>query len=690
MKKIIILLILLLLPITINAEQIKTDTVLIGTSIGKETNDTALSNITFYQNELGEFGITGTIKNKIPLKTNYELVVNYYDLYNNKVFSQELEEVIKPNKSKEIITKTNINENPVLYSISKYSIEVVTTSKELDKQSYTISNYDINIEVKEDNTYKVTENITVDYKKDNKPFIRTIPINLKEDLYKKTSIRNLKIDSEYSFRKTKDNYIIEIDGTATKDSKKEYQITYEYNYGKDSNDEYDILYYILNGITNDTVVTNLTFNIEIPKEIDKDNVEIAIINKDVETKNSIVYTVDKNIISGKYLETLYPEESMIIQVQLPNNYFEKAKEEHSLSIFIMIIVPMISAMIAFSMWYAFGKDNKYTKKKITTVPDRLNSMEIGYLYKGRTSNLDLATIILDFANRGYIKIEEDESDFSLIKSFELHKLKEYKGKNNKERLIFENLFKNRDVVTPEDIDQNFYNAVMNVTEDLNDIENQGRIFENTNNQTFITVLLTIISLFTIMFIPSIEYGSIDDTVISIFMISLYILIYAAVYSLAREKIFRILIVIIIAVHTISYIATIPLAYALVNDIGYLLAFIFGLLCLILLIMFIKIMPKRTIYGNKMLGRIMGFKNYLENITKDEIKTKLKDNPNFFYDMLPYTIVLGISNVWIKKFENIKMSKPEWTSVKPFHFSSFCAFITHGINTLERNIRNYYR
>ena len=87
---------------------------------------------------------------------------------------------------------------------------------------------------------------------------------------------------------------------------------------------------------------------------------------------------------------------------------------------------------------------------------------------------------------------------------------------------------------------------------------------------------------------------------------------------------------------------------------------------------------------------MGFKNYLENITKDEIKAKLKDNPNFFYDMLPYTIVLGISNVWIKKFENIKMTKPEWTSVKPFHFSSFCTFITHGINTLERNIRNYYR
>lgn len=689
-KYLIILLILLILPITINAEEITTNPVLIGTTIGKETNDTELSNIAFYQNELGDFGVTGEIANKVPLKANYEIIVKYYDLYGNKVFSQELEASVKANSKKEITTKTNINENPIIYSISKYSIEVVSTFEELNKINYVISNYDINIKVKDNNTYEVIENITVNYKKDNKPFVRTIPINLKEDLYKNISISNLKIDSEYSFRKTKENYIIEIDELTTANSEKKYQISYEYNYGKDSTDEYDILYYILNGITNDTVITNLTFKIEMPEEVNKDIVEIAIINEAVQTQNNIIFEVEKNIITGKYVKSLYPEESMVIQMKLPDKYFANAKEEHSLSIFIMVIIPLISVMIAFAMWYAFGKDSKYTKKRITTVPDKLNSMEIGYLYKGRTCHLDLAAMILDFANRGYLKIEEDESDFSLIKSFELHKLKEFRGKNNKERLIFENLFKNKEVVTPEDIDQNFYNAVINVTEDLNDTENKGRIFEDTNNQTFITMLLTIVSLFAIMFIPSIEYGSIDDTVISIFMISLYILIYAAVYSLAREKIFRVLIVIIILVHSISYIATIPLAYALINDIGYLLAFIFGILCTILLIMFIKIMPKRTLYGNKMLGRILGFKNYLETITKDEIKAKLKDNPNFFYDMLPYTMVLGISNQWIKKFENIKMNKPEWTSVKPFHFSAFCTFITHGINTLERKIRNYYR
>ena len=39
LKYIIILLILLILPITINAEEITTNSVLIGTTIGKETKD---------------------------------------------------------------------------------------------------------------------------------------------------------------------------------------------------------------------------------------------------------------------------------------------------------------------------------------------------------------------------------------------------------------------------------------------------------------------------------------------------------------------------------------------------------------------------------------------------------------------------------------------------------------------------
>ena len=144
---------------------------------------------------------------------------------------------------------------------------------------------------------------------------------------------------------------------------------------------------------------------------------------------------------------------------------------------------------------------------------------------------------------------------------------------------------------------------------------------------------------------------------------------------------------IIIGYLLSYILTIPLSYALVNDIRYLFAFLFGFLCIILLIIFIRLMPKRTAYGNKMLGRINGFKLYLETITPEEITKKMKDNPNFYYDMLPYAYVLGISKGWIKKFEKIDVKKPKWSSIKPFHFSSFNTFISHSLDSIEELIKN---
>ena len=683
-------LVFLLLPIIVNAESITTGIIPATTSLGKTTEKVDLDDFIINKNLNGEFGINGKIINKIPLKTKYILKIKYYDINNNLIYTETKTEEIKPNETQEIKTSNNITaigEGADINLISKYSLDITYKYEELDEQYYSINDYNIDIQVTNENVYKVIETITVDYKRNNKPFIKKIPINIKEDKYKKISITNLKIDSNYSYRKDKENYIIEIDGLSKKNEQKTYKITYEYKYGKDTNREYDELYYILNGVSDNTVISNLTFKIEMPYEFDKTYLEVALKNANLSTSNNIETIVTGNVITGKYKGNIYPTEKLHIQMQLKDNYFDKAKENKSNNIVLMIIIPLFSVFISFLIWFTYGKDTQYTKKKVSTIPDKLSSMEIGYLFKGKAKSSDISAIIIDFANKGYLTIEEDESDFALIKSFEFHKVKDYKGRNNKERIIFENLFKDKDIVTPQDLDMNFYNAVYEVLDDLNDTDNQGRIFENTTNQTLLLLLLTVLSMFVIMFIPSIEYGSVDDTVVSIFMISLYCLIYAAIYSLTKNKILKNIVVLLTALHAISYILTIPLSYALVNDFRYLFAFLFGFLCIVLLIIFIRLMPKRTAYGNKMLGRINGFKLYLETITPEEITKKMKDNPDFFYDMLPYAYVLGILKGWIKKFEKIDVKKPKWSSIKPFHFTAFNTFISHSLDTIETLIKN---
>ena len=52
-----------------------------------------------------------------------------------------------------------------------------------------------------------------------------------------------------------------------------------------------------------------------------------------------------------------------------------------------------------------------------------------------------------------------------------------------------------------------------------------------------------------------------------------------------------------------------------------------------------------------------------------------ENPTYFYDILPYTYVLGISDKWIKKFNSITLKSPNWyDGVSSFSCDTFGKFI----------------
>ena len=36
-----------------------------------------------------------------------------------------------------------------------------------------------------------------------------------------------------------------------------------------------------------------------------------------------------------------------------------------------------------------------------------------------------------------------------------------------------------------------------------------------------------------------------------------------------------------------------------------------------------------------------------------------DNPNYYYDMIPYTYVLGIQNEWFRKMDSLNLVSPNW-------------------------------
>ena len=97
--------------------------------------------------------------------------------------------------------------------------------------------------------------------------------------------------------------------------------------------------------------------------------------------------------------------------------------------------------------------------------------------------------------------------------------------------------------------------------------------------------------------------------------------------------------------------------------------------------FLKHITKRTPYGLEILGKIKGFKNYLETAEKDKLEAMVIQNPNYFYDILPYTYVLGISDKWIKKFETITMQSPNWyVGTSAFSMATFGTFMNNTMSS----------
>ena len=89
--------------------------------------------------------------------------------------------------------------------------------------------------------------------------------------------------------------------------------------------------------------------------------------------------------------------------------------------------------------------------------------------------------------------------------------------------------------------------------------------------------------------------------------------------------------------------------------------------------------KRTDWYNEQLNSILGFRNFLRDARKDELETLLKDDPQYYYDILPYANVLGVSKIWSDKFKDMTVEPPEYIrSYRSFTFFDF--YIFHRITS----------
>jgi uncharacterized membrane protein YgcG len=79
----------------------------------------------------------------------------------------------------------------------------------------------------------------------------------------------------------------------------------------------------------------------------------------------------------------------------------------------------------------------------------------------------------------------------------------------------------------------------------------------------------------------------------------------------------------------------------------------------IILLFSRIMPRRTRRGRKVYEEILGFKEFVERVDADRLERMGARSVGQFEKLLPYAIVLGVADQWADAFAGIYTEPPGW-------------------------------
>ena len=715
---IIVLTILMLSPICALAETYKTNLISVNERTSFKVGDVIFNDIYYqiYPNN-NTFSLIGSIDTNIG--RNLIITIYYYNSNGTIIGSINKNIIVNPDNYIYTVTSNSSDLNDrytaldikyfmIVVSYNDESIVNLTPSQNSKYSSYdyVIDKYNVDIVVNENNTLDVTEYITVYFNKEKHGIIRYIPyvneIKRLDGTSSKVSaqIYNIHINDKYT-KKVKHGYLNLSVGSKelTKTGTQNYIINYTYNLGKDKQKDYDELYFNVIGTGWNTVIGNVTFSIIMPKDFDSSKLSFSSGNYGSTENDKINYELNGNKIIGSYNGILDSYNGLTVICELPEGYFVNAKYNVQKEYLFLYLIPTICLIISAIIWYFYGKNKKIIETVEFYAPDNLNSLEVGYLYKGKAEDNDVVSLLIYLADKGYIKISDIEEKILFLKrkGFKITLLKDYDGNNINERLFLQNLFslkinyfdddKNNDIdeVTSFDLVNSFYMTVKKIKHNMNSKDNKYKVFEKKSlckkKYVIFMMIITYLVINLPLFVISQSDSVLADMLIPILGTFIFMKLFfgsaqalrinnTPVRSKFVTKMFGIIFGIIFG--TIWYMRVVRVLN--INSI-YIMQYILGLVSLLGMYICLRGLSKRTKYGLEILGKIKGFKKFLKTAEKDKLQALVNENPYYFYNILPYAYVLNVPDKWIKKFEDITLIAPNWyDSATDFSFETFNLFI----------------
>ena len=387
-------------------------------------------------------------------------------------------------------------------------------------------------------------------------------------------------------------------------------------------------------------VESLTFLVNMPSDKMTNNPTFHSIYRQTSIESDLTYKVDKNQIIGSSKTILNDHEGVTMSMIVPQNMFP------TVSTYIREgnpeIVPMIvCAVVALLYWILFLRTLPMFRIRTSTPPEGVTAGELGC--RLTLAGGDLTMMVFSWAQLGYLLIHMDGNGRILL----------YKRMDmGNERSAFENkvfkaLFSSRRMV---DATGNQYALLCQKV--AGQVPNERNMHRgNSGNMKLFRLIACGSQVFcgicVAMNMTSIAFLQILLAVIlGLFgAVSAWLIQDVAYRTHLRGKtpvyIGLVCILIWIVLGLLCGQVWIPLCSSLGE-------FIFGY--------FAAYGGRRSDLGRHDAGVVLGFRNYAKRLPREDISRLLKNDPDYFFNLAPFALALGVINPFSEAFGRRKLDQ----------------------------------
>lgn len=321
-------------------------------------------------------------------------------------------------------------------------------------------------------------------------------------------------------------------------------------------------------------------------------------------------------------------------------------------------------------------------------PNKMNPLLMGKLIDNKIDNEDVTSMLYYWASKGYIKINFDDN-----KNPTIIRIAQKLPQNSPayEKILYEGLFKREETVTPAQLTGKYYTSVDKAKNILkSETSNLYRLSGTVLAFAFAVIAGLIVGLAPLLL------GFIRVSSKLVYFPALFMIIPSIAVNLIGQMLVYTKYKFKKALWILSWASLALLCAAVAALYIFIPDGIMDIAPKILLSVFCmgtaaasSVLIARTEKYSASLGEILGFKEFIKLAQKNELETMLEENPQFYYEILPYAQVLGVSDIWEEKFKDITVKPPQWATGNLVHSAftlyTFNRLINGSMRNMSRNM-----